>query len=48
MGIRDFKKLPTASEPGQATDIGKRHQEIAKYLSDQVEKPESEAAAKPT
>ena len=40
MAIRDFKKLPDASEPGQATDIGKRNQDIDKYLSDQIEKPE--------
>ena len=48
MAIRDFKKLPTASEPGQATDIGKRNQDIDKYLSDQIEKPEIADAAKQT
>ena len=30
MATRDFKNLPGASEPGQATDIGKRNQDIDK------------------
>ena len=48
MATRDFKNLPKASQPGQATDIGKRNQDIDKYLADQIEKPEVADAAKQT
>ena len=33
MATRDFQKIPGASKPGQATDLGKRNQDIDKYLS---------------
>src|SRR5210317_2188862 len=48
MATRDFKKIPGASEPGQATNIGKRNQDIDKFLADQVESPEIADAAKQT
>ena len=48
MATRDFKNLPKAAQPGQATDIGKRNQDIDKYLADQIEKPEVADAAKQT
>ena len=48
MATRDFKNIPGASEPGQATDIGKRNQDIDKFLADQVESPEIADAAKQT
>ena len=40
MATRTFKNIPTAATPGQAKDIGNRNQDIDKYLSDQIEKPE--------
>ena len=40
MATRNFTNIPTAAKPGQATDIGKRNQDIDKFLADQVESPE--------
>ena len=48
MATRDFKNIPGAAKPGQATDLGKRNQDIDKYLADQIEKPEIADAAKQT
>ena len=48
MAPRDFKNIPGAAKPGQATDLGKRNQDIDKYLADQIEKPEIADAAKQT
>ena len=48
MATRKFENIPGASKPGQATDLGKRNQDIDKYLADQIEKPEIADAAKQT
>tara|TARA_R100001129_G_scaffold22465_1_gene14224 strand:+ start:196 stop:408 length:213 start_codon:yes stop_codon:yes gene_type:complete len=46
MATREFENIPGAAKPGQATDLGKRNQDIDKYLADQIESPEIADAAK--
>ena len=43
---RDFKNIPTASQPEQKTGLGKRDQYLDKFVSEQIKSPELADAAK--